>query len=158
MTRKIASVFMFLTLLVGGFTSAQIVTPVKWTWRAEPIVNSPSEYKLIFTATVDKKWHTYSQYIKEGGPVATKISFEKNGDIQLEGKTTETGGKVFDGHDPVFNMQIKYFEEKMVCEQKVKVLKDTKLKGTVEFMACDDSRCLPPDEIDFEFALKPGHK
>lgn len=132
---------------------AQVSTPVKWTWKA--VSSGKGEYNLIFTATIDKSWHTYSQYLKEGGPVPTKISFdEKNKDVQLVGKTTEAGPKVFDQHDAVFDMQLKYFEVSMVCEQKIKVLKDTKLKGTVESMACDDKSCLPPSDVPFEFDLK----
>ncbi len=144
-----------LSLLLGILftTHAQILNPVKWTWKAQE--TAKGEYKLIFTAKIDPKWHTYSQFIGEGGPVPTKFTFdEKNKDVQLVGKTSEAGGKVHDEHDPVFDMQLKYFEEAMVCEQKVKVLRDTKLKGNFEFMVCDDARCLPPDFIEFEFDLK----
>ncbi|MDB5284621.1 MAG: Thiol:disulfide interchange protein DsbD precursor [Bacteroidota bacterium] len=144
-----------LLLLFIGFLPAQIVTPVKWTWTATQ--TAKGTYKLTFTAKIDGKWHTYSQYIGDGGPVPTKFTFDaKNKDVQLVGKTTETGPKIHEGHDPVFDMQLKYFEQSMTCEQTVKVLKDTKLKGTLEFMACDDSKCLPPDDIEFEFDLKAG--
>ena len=149
--KKIVMLVFTLVLLVRA--GAQILTPVTWTWKAESI--APGEYKLTFTAKIDKKWHTYSQYIGDGGPVPTKFTFDpKNKDIQLVGKTTETGPKIHEGHDPVFDMQLKYFEEELVCTQMVKVLKDTKLKGTLEFMVCDDSRCLPPDDKEFEFDLK----
>jgi hypothetical protein len=143
------------TLSLFGISSGQILTPVTWTWKAEQ--TGKGEYKLIFTAKIAAKWHTYGQYIGDGGPVPTKISFDaKNKDVQLIGKTSETGTKAHEGHDPVFDMQLKYFEENMICEQKVKVLKDTKLKGTIEFMACDDSRCLAPEDKEFEFDLSKG--
>ena len=29
-----------------------------------------------------------------------------------------------------------------------------KIKGTLEFMLCDDSQCLPPEELDFSFDVK----
>ena len=150
--KKIGSIALMILFAVCT-TRAQILTPVKWTWKAEP--TGKGEYKLIFTAKIDKGWHTYGQYIGDTGPVPTKISFdEKNKDIQLIGKTTEAGPKIHEGHDPVFDMQLKYFEESMICEQKIKVLKDTKLKGTIDFMVCDDSKCLPPTTDDFEFDLK----
>jgi hypothetical protein len=149
--KRIVIFGLLLSTILSSFS--QILNPVKWTWKA--VETSKEEYKLVFTAKIDPKWHTYSQYIGEGGPVPTKFTFDdKNKDIQLIGKTTETGGKVHDGHDPVFDMQLKYFEDAMVCEQKIKVLRDTKLKGNFEFMACDDARCLPPDYIEFEFDLK----
>ena len=153
--KKIAASIFMLTLLFS--VQAQIVNPISWTWKAEQI--SPGEYKLTFTAKIDKGWHTYSQYIADGGPVPTKFMFDdKNKDVQLVGKTTETGPKIHDEHDPVFNMQLKYFEIEMVCTQIVKVQKDTKLKGTVESMACNDRSCLPPTDKEFEFDLKAGGK
>jgi thiol:disulfide interchange protein DsbD len=146
---------MALALFAFNNAGAQILTPVTWTWKAEQ--TGKGEYKLTFTAKIDKGWHTYSQYIGKDGPVPTSITFDaKNKDVQLIGKTTETGPKIHEGHDPVFDMQLKYFEEELVCTQTVKVLKDTKLKGTLEFMVCDDSKCLPPDDKDFEFDLKAG--
>ena len=149
------AVLIFAFALMALSSGAQILNPVTWTWKSEQ--TGKGEYKLIFTAKIDKNWHTYSQYIGDGGPVPTKITFDsKNKDIQLIGKTTETGPKIHEGHDPVFDMQLKYFELELVCTQTVKVLKDTKLKGTIEFMVCDDSRCLPPDDKDFEFDLKAG--
>ena len=145
----------FISFLLINFLFAQIVTPVKWTWKAEQ--TGKGEYKLIFTAKIDSKWHTYSQFIGEGGPVPTSITYDaKNKDIQLLGKATEAGGKIHDEHDPVFDMQLKYFEDAFVITQKIKVLKDTKLTGVLEFMACDDHQCLPPDQKDFEFDLKAG--
>ena len=148
--------FFALTLLAFfafHFSSAQIVQPVKWTWKAEAL--GKGEYKLIFTAKIDAKWHTYTQTIVGDGPIPTSLTFDKNNkDIQLIGKAIETGTKIHSGHDPVFDIDLKYFENDMVLEQKVKVLKDTNLKGVLEFMACDDHQCLPPDALDFEFDLK----
>jgi len=157
MKKMFAFVSAFTLLVMLAFTNAgaQILTPVTWTWKAEQ--TGKGEYKLIFTAKIDKKWHTYSQYIGDGGPVPTKFTYdEKNKDVQFIGKSVETSPKVHDVMDPVFNMRLKFFEDELVCTQMVKVLKDTKLKGTLEFMVCDDSRCLPPDDKDFEFDLKAG--
>jgi thiol:disulfide interchange protein DsbD len=151
--KHLFSAFCF-ALMFPFFSDAQILDPVKWTWKAEQ--TGKGEYKLIFTAKIDAKWHTYSQYIGEGGPVPTSFLFEKNTAIEYVGKVTEKGGKVHEGHDPVFDMELKYFEDLMICEQKIKVTTDTKLKGTLEYMACDDSRCLPPDSKEFEFDLKGG--
>ena len=141
------------TLLCPALGKAQTVYPVKWTWKALPL--SKDEYNLVFTAQIDKGWHTYSQFIGEGGPVATSLVFNaQNKDIQLVGKATEKGSKVHNAFDPVFEMQLKYFDTDLVIEQRIKLLADTRLTGTLEFMACDDARCLPPNLIPFSFDLK----
>ncbi len=136
---------------------AQIINPVHWTWKAEQ--TAKGEYKLTFTAKIDRGFHTYSQYIGDNGPIPTQFTFDdKNKDVQFVGKTTETGPKIHDEHDPMFNMQLKYFDDEMVCTQKVKVQKNTKLTGTVHYMACNDRSCTPPTDVDFEFDLRADGK
>lgn len=129
---------------------AQIVKPVHWTWKVEKVKND--EYKIVFTALIDKPWHTYGMYIQDGGPVKTSFKLEKNADIELMGKMTETGPKFKEGIDDVFGVRVKLFEEKAVFEQHFKLKKATKIKGSLEFMACDDKSCLPPDTKTFEIA------
>src|SRR5579863_8554046 len=71
----------------------QILHPITWSWKA--VQTGKGEYTLTFTAKIDKNWHTYGQYIGDAGPVPTKISFDRaNKDIQLIGKSIETGPKV----------------------------------------------------------------
>jgi thiol:disulfide interchange protein DsbD len=142
-----------LLLLMVGMTlssHAQIVKPVHWTWKVEKVKND--EYKIVFTALIDKPWHTYGMYIQDGGPVKTSFKLEKNADIELMGKMTETGPKFKEGIDDVFGVRVKLFEEKAVFEQHFKLKKATKIKGSLEFMACDDKSCLPPDTKTFEIA------
>jgi thiol:disulfide interchange protein len=146
---------LIIALTLAGITAqAQILNPVKWTWKAESL--GKSEFNLVFTATIEPVWHVYSQKIDGEGPIPTTFKFAPNKDIELVGKTTEAGGKVHEGFDPIFEINLKYFENKMVCVQKVKVLKDTQFKGSFEYMACDDHQCLPPSELDFSFDLKKG--
>ncbi len=149
--KRAAAIVITLLLFSAQFSFAQILTPLKWEWKA--VSTGKGEYKLVFTATIDKGWHTYSQFITGEGPVPTAFTFKENSDVQLIGKVSENGPKIHAGHDPIFDMELKTFEESMVCEQKIKVLKNTKLKGSVVAMACDDSRCTPPDEKEFEFDL-----
>jgi hypothetical protein len=111
-----------LFISLGSF--AQIVKPVHWSWKAEKIKND--EYKLVFTALIDKPWHTYGMYIQDGGPVKTSFTFDKNADVQLTGKMTETGPKMKDMVDDVFQVKVKLFEEKAVFEQIVKAKKGQK--------------------------------
>ena len=149
---------LFFALTTAFFAAkAQIINPVHWTWKAEQ--TGKGEYKLIFTAKIDKGFHTYSQYIGDGGPVPTQFTFDsKNKDVQVVGKTTESGPKVHDEFEKLFNMRVKYFDDEMICTQILKVKKDTKFGGTVNYMACNNSSCTPPTDVDFEFDLKANGK
>ncbi|MDO9595136.1 MAG: cytochrome c biogenesis protein CcdA [Lutibacter sp.] len=147
--KKIFLLLAFFALVNSSF--AQIHDPVKWSTSTEKI--SETEYDLIVTATIEAKWHLYSQNVPADGPIPTSFSFKTSPDYKLIGKTTEEKG--VSSYDPVFEMQIKYFENKATFKQRIKVLseKSFKIAGTVEFMVCDDASCLPPTEIDLAFLI-----
>src|SRR5690606_13449329 len=87
----------------------------------------------------------YSQNVPEDGPIPTTFVFESSEAYALVGETTEDEGHEVD--DPVFMMRIKYFEDKAVFKQRVKFISNPEtIRGSVEFMVCDDSRCLPPND------------
>ena len=128
---------------------AQIFDPVKWETSVEKL--SDTEYYLISKATIEKNWHLYSQNVPEDGPIPTTFSYKNDGQtFKLLGNTIEEEGHTVD--DPVFRMKIKFFENKAVFKQKIQVQQAIKsIKGSVEFMVCDDARCLPPNEVDLIF-------
>jgi thiol:disulfide interchange protein DsbD len=144
------------TLMVALFSlnaiNAQVLKPVKWNFTTKQI--SPGEAQLVFTATIDATWHLYSQDIPENGPVPTSFTFEKSPKYSLIGKVKEP--KAIEEFDNNFDMVVKYFANKAVFTQNIKVLSDQdfQIKGFLEFMCCDDTRCLPPDEVDFTFNVK----
>ncbi len=145
-----------LIVLTYSLTFSQVIKPVKWNFKSKKI--SDNEVELTFTARIDKGWHLYSQHIPEGGPVATLFSFDKNNSYKLIGTTLEP--KPIKEYDPNFKMIVKYFTKKAVFKQRVKILnkKTFNIKGYLEFMCCDNSRCLPPNDLDFEFNLEKNHK
>ncbi len=155
MKRKSAlSIFLtgILLLSINYASLAQILEPVKWSFSTKQL--NPSEVQLIFKATIDKTWHLYSQEVIPDGPVPTSFNFEKSKDYQLIGKVTEP--KAIQEYDPNFDTILKYFANEAIFTQKIKVIsnKDFKIKGFLEFMCCDDKQCLPPNEVDFVFAIK----
>ena len=142
-------VLLFLSLSLTAV--AQIHNPVKWSTKAVKI--SETEYELIATAAIEGKWHLYSQSVPQDGPVPTKFVFEGNSNYLKKGNTIEGEGKTID--DPVFQMKIKYFKQKADFKQRIKLKTKTSftVKATVEFMVCNDSQCLPPNEVDLIFKV-----
>ncbi len=150
MTRGIT--ICFLLFIVNFFEAkSQTLKPVKWSFNVE---QTGTEATLLLKATIDKTWHLYSQDIPDGGPIPTNFKFTPSDDYELEGKVMEPEAKTF--HDSNFEMDLKFFEKEVLFRQKIK-LKTThafSVKGTLEFMACDDKMCLPPNEIPFSFQIK----
>ena len=131
---------------------AQVLDPVKWSTSVEKI--SDTEYDLIAKSTIDRGWHLYSQDVPDDGPIPTTFTYETGKDAELMGNTIEEEGRTVD--DPVFNMRIKFFEDAAEFRQRIKLVNKelSIVKGEVEFMVCDDMRCLPPAYIDLNFDLK----
>ena len=150
--KNILPVFFFLFTIV---LFSQIEDPIKWETSVQK--KSKKEYTLITTATIDKGWHLYSQSVPDDGPIPTTFFYDvSKGDFSLIDKTTEEKGHTVD--DPVFGMKIKFFENLAIFEQRIKVLGEvTSINASVEFMVCDDTKCLAPTEIDLVFNLKKGN-
>ncbi|MCM5662661.1 protein-disulfide reductase DsbD domain-containing protein [Galbibacter mesophilus] len=143
--------FVILFLTMGIHLNAQVYDPVSWSTSVERI--SENEYDLIATATIEEGWHLYSQNVPEGGPIATTFTFETVYGMEMEGETKE--GKGHQVYDEVFEMDITYFENKAVFEQRIRLTKahGNIINGTVEFMVCDNANCLPPKEESLIFKL-----
>ncbi len=56
-------------------------------------------------------------------------------------------------------MKLNYFEHNVTFKQIVKLSGKTAIvKGYLNFMVCDASKCLPPSDVDFEFKLSAAEK
>ena len=134
--------------------NAKIYDPVKWSFSSEKL--NDKEYNLIITAKIEKGWHVYSQFIKEGGPIPTSFKFKPSSDYKLVDKVTESP-KAVTAFDKNFNMQIAWHKDQVVFKQKVSLLvPKTSIAGTLEFMVCNNERCLPPAEVEFTIAIQAG--
>ncbi len=146
-------ILLFLMLSITGLSvsTAQILKPVKWSFKVNRL--NDTEAELQFIANIDKNWHVYSQYVPDGGPRPTVFTIDKSQGFQLIGKVQEP--KPIEEYDPNFEMRVKYFALKAVFKQKIKIITDKPLKvtGVLEFMCCDDHQCLPPTEVPFSFTM-----
>ncbi len=146
-------IFLALLLFIMAFQSqAQKMMPVKWTYQA--VKKGDKQYDIVITANVDAPWHIYSQFVKKG-PVPTTIQFAKNPLVLLKGTTKEVG-KLEKKYDKNFDAVIGSFGGKVQFIQSValKVNTKTKLTGTIEFMVCNEERCLPPTKQSFEVDIQ----
>ena len=140
-------------LALGALAAqAQILTPVHWSYAAKR--TSPTEATLYLKATLDAGWHVYSQTSQKGGPVKTTITFAPAKTYALVGPTQEPAPTT--KYEPVFEMPVRYFEQAVIFQQKVKLAGKgpATVKGTVQYMTCNDQKCLPPDEVAFSIPVK----
>ena len=154
MKKLISSIMLALLALVA---QAQILTPVKWKIKLDDKGGAP-EKEIVFTATADKGWHLYDMNLPEGGPVSTSFTFETLNGAELIGQPVPSV-KPTTVYDEQFAMNLRWYPGTVSFIQKLKVTDPAKFKveGEVEFMACNDETCLPPDQIPFSFDKKSIH-
>jgi thiol:disulfide interchange protein len=146
--RWIYFLVIFFFISFQGFS--QIYHPVSWSYSSKNLPNG--EVDLIFKASIESGWHLYSQDI-DSSPPATEFTFEPDNSYKRVGKVEES--KTFKEYDPNFEMTLKYFASTAVFTQRIKLLtsEPVTVKGSINFMTCDNTKCLPPVDEEFEFNL-----
>jgi hypothetical protein len=140
--------------LPGEDDGSKIFTPVVWTITTKKI--EEGVFDLIYQADIEEGWATYSKDSNIEGPIPTTVYYEEQAGIELMGDPVESGKKK-EGKEPAFNNVnvIKFLpDEPYIITQRVRVTDPSlPIKGYIESMACDKSKCIKnPDEY-FAFDL-----
>ena len=150
------------SVLLAGLLNAQMPgqeaapDPVKWSITSKSV--GEGAWELVFRADIQSGWSVYSQVnYGDMGPWPTSVVIDSIGGVQVVGEVAETGEKVIDGHDPVFDMQVKKFKGWATFTQRIST-KDaaTPVTGHFEYMTCDDEMCLPPATVYYILGLGSG--
>lgn len=129
---------------------AQMQDPVHFKTEWKSI--SANEAEIIFSATIDPGWHVYSTDLGDGGPTQATINIDKISGAALDGKL-KPGSNEIKKMDPIFEMEVKFFEKTAKFTQKVKLSGGKySVSGYLEYGACNDENCLPPTSVDFTFS------
>ena len=121
------------------------------TWNFS--YNTSSE-KIIIKGTIDKGWHLYSQKTPlNAGPIPTTVHIDKIKGLKLIGNYSEdlVPHEIFDLN---FESKVYLFEDSYLSSQKIKCKNIQQITGKIEYMVCDDTRCMPPIEVPFTITIK----
>lgn len=153
MKRSYPITLILLLIISANALFSQILDPVDWGFTYNK--TAEKEYELIFTANIDDTWHLYSLNLPDGGPIPTSFTINESDHFELIGEVEEIS-EAEEIYDPSFDMNVKLFSDEAVFIQKVRLLTDgaVTITGSVEFMSCDDKRCLPPKDEEFIFKLE----
>ncbi len=144
-----------LSLLVAPL-NGQIYDPVTWEFFYEE--KGRGEYEIVLKAVIEEKSHIYAMDIPEGGPIPTTVFIEESDDFALVGEVYEKG-EVEDVYDEAFKMNIKWFSNQVEFRQRVRSdSPNFMVKGYVNYMSCDDTRCSPPQDKEFEITVTSAGK
>lgn len=137
--------------------TTQFENPVSWTGQLISV--SDDVYTFVFDAIIDKGWSIYSHKMDPDllGPLPTEVVFNDYEGFEIFKEISETGSNIFAGFDELFEMETIKLRDDGRFEISVRVLDISKpITGFIEFMACDDEKCLPPTGLDFTFNPETG--
>jgi thiol:disulfide interchange protein DsbD len=148
MMKKI--IFSLLILLAFAKGNAQILDPVKWTTKIEK--KSTTNYLLTFNGIIEDKWHLYSQFTPEGGPLPLEVIFKnQKGNFNLVGKAKE--GKTITAYNDVFEVNETFFVKNAQIQQEISIVnsKISKVEVDLNYQVCKES-CINLEK-KFSFAI-----
>ena len=162
-----AIIFTFLFLPFSGIS--QIYDPVDWNFSKQKI--SDNTYELIFTADIDSGWAMYSNDIYDNGvdcdveicPIPVSFEFNKNNEqeryFRFIGDIVEVDENKKTSQDPIFLMEVTKFTDRATFKQIIEIdTNDIDVTGYLTFMVCDDTKCLPPTDVEFVFSFGQSNK
>ena len=153
--------FVLALFLTPIFGVSQIYDPVDWSFSKQKI--SENTYELTFVADIEQGWAIYSNDIYNNDidcdveicPLPVSFEFDKDNDLEsyyLIGGIKEVDENKSVSQDPIFLMEVTKFTKKATFKQVIELKSENvNVSGYLTFMVCDDTKCLPPTDVEFNF-------
>lgn len=140
--------FILLTIGVLALTAqAQMADPVHFSSELKMLEGNEAE--IIFKAVIDPGWHVYSTELGNDGPVEATFNTEKMTGAERVGKLKPVG-KEIKKYDPLFGMELRFFEKTAVFKQKIRFTQSHyDIDCYLEYGACNEESCMPPTQVTF---------
>ena len=136
---------LFLTLALVMLSCVTALAQVNFSVNYKKV--SANEIDIVFSGKAAAGWHVYSTNLPDGGPNPAIFGVDKKDGVELVGGL-KPGGGAKTAFDPMFEMNITYFENSCTFTQRVRLTKKNySLEGYLEFSACNDVNCLPPTTV-----------
>ena len=150
--RKVGIALTMLFCLIGWDLSAQVISPVKWSFDQKKI--SDKEIEVSFHATIDSGWHLYGTDLPDGGPVSTTFKFTPDSTNYRFSGSLISVTKPVKQFDKIFNLELTYYAMEAHFTRRITLLNDRPftIKGSIEYQSCNDETCTM-DEADFSFPV-----
>lgn len=143
--------------MADAFNAPQpgILEPVKWSISAADV--GGGKWRVDLKAVIDEPWGMYSQEAFGEGPIPTHVQFDTTGSAVPLGTTVEQGPNMHEGMDELFGIVVRKFYKEVTYSRELQVLDPLEpIRGTIDFMACDNSRCVFPDPLPFSIIPATG--
>ena len=149
-----ATRILLLTVVSLGTAVGSMAQNAAWKSTVEPL--GDNAYRIVLEASIPQPYHMYDMGPYEGGPNATAIVFTPGDGVTLEGGVQQLSTP-HRYYDTTFGMEIGTFSGKARFAQRVKLsVPESSVKARIEWMLCDDTSCMPPDDTEMTIAISAG--
>ena len=115
----------------------------------ENVTVKGDEATIEFEALIENGYHLYSTDVPSGGPTPLTVKYHVVEGAELVGDLVPGDG-VKREFDPIFEIEVPFFDETASFTQKIKLLGgDYRIEGTLSYQSCGDGQCFM-GRYDFE--------
>ena len=115
----------------------------------ETVTVKGNEGTIEFEAYIENGFHLYSTDVPSGGPTPLTVKYHVVEGAELVGEL-QPGDGVKREFDPIFEIEVPFFDETASFTQKIKLLGgDYRIEGTLSYQSCGDGQCFM-GRYDFE--------
>ena len=133
--------WLMLAVPFGLGSSQPVKTDVKKELNADTLT-------ISFNLSIANGWHVYSTNLEGKGPTQAEMVLDSiSGAVAIGGLQFE--GEEQEKFDNLFDMQVRYFSNEVRFIQRYVVEEDYYIEGALQYGACDDESCLPPQKCEF---------
>jgi len=124
--------------------------PVSWEISSKSLDNNKTE--ITMTAQLNNGYHVYTHDINpDAGPIPLSVAYENKA---MKVESQQVKGNKITKYDEAFGTDLSYFENKFSIIQVV-TSTDKSIKGTIDYMVCNEVSCMPGG-YDFEVNNNKG--
>ena len=133
--------WLMLAVPFGIGSSQPVKTDVKKELNADTLT-------ISFNLSIANGWHVYSTNLEGKGPTQAEMVLDSiSGAVAIDGLQFE--GEEQEKFDNLFDMQVRYFSNNVRFVQRYLVEDNYYIEGALQYGACDDESCLPPQKCEF---------
>ena len=140
--RRVVTFLAFILCLL--FNVVELKAQNHVTWNASWDKQSGM---VIIRGAIEPTWHLYSPQTDPNlGPIALSVTFEKNKGIKKIGSLEFLTAPVAH-QDDNFGGMVYIWENVVEIHQAFRIKKAGALKLTLNYMTCDETKCIPPIDV-----------
>ena len=138
-------ILLILSLLLAAPFGVASNQPVKSEVNSELFGDT---LRVSFNLSIADGWHVYSANLGGTGPTEAEMVIDNISGAEMLGGL-QFVGKEEEKFDNLFDMQVRYFSDKVTFIQTFIVEDTYYIEGALQYGACDDESCLPPQKCEF---------